>query len=162
MAHAPSSIAGRRRRRPAELSRACGGLPSILGGTAQSAPDLRGSHRGIHAGSLEVFLRVHFQSVLSHSTTLHEPVLRLTARGFTIPEGNTKAYTARPSQSARSTDRQYAAQCDPRRMAGSSHEPCACFVWTAETPPKRRHDRGRDHFSHSERRCTERSLTGYS
>jgi len=42
-----------------------------------------------HEMHLQVALRARSQAVVSHSTTVHEPLLRLKAT--TIPEGDTKA-----------------------------------------------------------------------
>ena len=46
--------------------------------------------RNPHQVHLQVALRVRSQPIMSHANTLHETLLRLKARGSTIPDGDTK------------------------------------------------------------------------
>lgn len=61
---------------------------------AHSNRDLSREHRfavfrNPYQVHLEVTLRVRSKSVASHMTELHDNILRLKARGFTIPDGDT-------------------------------------------------------------------------
>src|SRR5271165_331762 len=70
----------------------CGNLPQQVAHTNCHFPR---QHRLAvfcypHEMDLEVTLRVRAQPVMSHATTLHHSLLRLKARGSTIPDGDTK------------------------------------------------------------------------